>query len=222
MEIFPEFPPGRMDDPKRRAEKEIYEQLAQSTVPGFALYEPKPSIRAPQIDYAIWLERVARIALSCKGGTLRIERGEWYLQTLGGWQRKPSPVDPTWDSAMAMREAIERNLGRGGYIVPVLLLPNMKYDPVIHGRALEQNVEVMFGGEDIVERLLELADGHHIKYPPTGFQIQQEAEVIMPALAQPPQAEPLPRIVIQHADTIHVHVTTEDIQAGLLNLPQTE
>ena len=222
MDIFPEFPPGRMKDPKRRAEKEIYQQLSQSAAPGFALYEPKPSIRAPQIDYAIWLERVARIALQCKGGVSKIERGEWHLRTPAGWQRKPSPVDPTWDSAMAMREAIERHLGRGAYVIAVLLFPDMESDPVIHQRALEQNVEVLFGGEDIVGRLLELADGHHIKYPPSALQIRQEAEVIMPALAQPPQADPVPRIVIEHAENVNVYVTPEDIQAGLLGLPPAE
>ena len=57
MDIFPEFPPGRLSDPKRRAESQIYDQLARSTVPGHALYEAKPSRRAAQIDYAIWLER---------------------------------------------------------------------------------------------------------------------------------------------------------------------
>ena len=94
---------------------------------------------------------------------------------------------------------------------------------MIHGRALEQNVHAMFGGENVVERLLDLADGHHIKYPPTGLQIPQEVEVIMPALAaQPPQEEPVPRIVIQHAEHVNVYVTPEDIQAGLLGLPTPE
>ena len=223
MDIFPEFPPGRLSDPKRRAESQIYDQLARSTVPGHALYEAKPSRRAAQIDYAIWLERVARIALQCKGGSYRIERGEWLQRLPGGWQRQDSPVDPTWDSAMAMREAIERQLGRGAYVIPVLQFPDMEHDPVIHGRALEQNVHAMFGGENVVERLLDLADGHHIKYPPTGLQIPQEVEVIMPALAaQPPQEEPVPRIVIQHAEHVNVYVTPEDIQAGLLGLPTPE
>lgn len=219
MDIFPEFPPDRLKDPKRRAEKDIYHQLHESEVPGYALYEAKPSFRAPQLDFPVWLERSGRIAMQCKGGTYKIERGKWYLRTPEGWKREECPVMATWGAAMAMKDAIEHQLGRGAFVAAVLAFPDMKHSPVIHRRAREHNVHAVFGSENLVERLVDLLNGQDIKYPPTAWQIQQEVEVIMPVLAQPPQAEQPPRIVIEHAENVNVYVTPEDIQAGLLGLP---
>ena len=41
MNINPEFPPHRRNDPKRRSEAAVYDQLAQTTYPGQVLYQLK-------------------------------------------------------------------------------------------------------------------------------------------------------------------------------------
>ena len=43
MDIYPEFPPDCLTDAKRRAEERIYDMLAETDVPGYALYEAKPN-----------------------------------------------------------------------------------------------------------------------------------------------------------------------------------
>ena len=41
MKINPTFPPSRLQDPMRRAERDIYQAIAASPIPGRALYEVK-------------------------------------------------------------------------------------------------------------------------------------------------------------------------------------
>ena len=86
LKIHPEFPRHRLKNPKRRAEKRLYDQLAQSDVPGYTLYEAYPGGGAPQLDFGVWLGAVARIAAQCKGGEYRVHRGEWQLRTSKGWE----------------------------------------------------------------------------------------------------------------------------------------
>ena len=51
MEIQPAFPPHRRQDPRRRAEAIVYDQLARSGLPGHALYELKALPEAPELDF---------------------------------------------------------------------------------------------------------------------------------------------------------------------------
>ena len=222
MKIYPEFPLHRFKDPMRRAEKKLYDQLAQTDIQGYTLYEAYPSRMAPQLDFGIWLEEVARIALQCKGGIHRVHRGEWQLRTNQGWERKNrSPIMETRDSAMALREAMERGGGRGVFVIAALIFPNMEYDQFLADRAAEQKVHTLFGYEELVNRLVALADDQKILYPPTHRQILQEVESVMPELGHPAEPEQ-PRIVIQNVETLNFYVTPDDVQGGLLDLPRTE
>ena len=51
MKINPTFPTTRLSEPTRRAERDIYEGLAASTLPGRAIYEVKFTRKAKQIDF---------------------------------------------------------------------------------------------------------------------------------------------------------------------------
>ena len=53
MIIQPAFPPHRRQDPRRRAEAIVYDQLAGSSLPGHALYELRPLPEAPELDLAV-------------------------------------------------------------------------------------------------------------------------------------------------------------------------
>ena len=68
MFIRPAFPNSRRRDPTRQAELRVYDHFANSRLPGCVLYEAKASQTAPEVDFAIWLQDRARIALQVKGG----------------------------------------------------------------------------------------------------------------------------------------------------------
>ena len=68
MNIQPQFPPPRRQDPKRNSEAVVYDQLARNHHPGQALYELKALPEAPALDFCAWLEDRARFGVQVKGG----------------------------------------------------------------------------------------------------------------------------------------------------------
>ena len=216
MKINPKFPPSRRTDPMRRAEREIYEAVEASEVPGRALYEVKVTRQAAQVDIVLWAEAFAAFAVALKGGPYEIHDGELCLVTGQGRTPKPGLLAKVWDSSMEISRFIERKLGRGMYIIPVAGFPDMEPDEAIRDMAARRQVEVLFGKEDWVNRLVDLARCHPIRHRPTEETIEQEVLAIMPELA--PAATPVsPQVVIHRVDQLHIHVGPEGIET--LGLP---
>ena len=78
--------------------------------------------------------------------------------------------------------------GRNPFMVPVLLLPDMEPDADIEAWADHTNVHVVFGTDDLVERLVDLAPHAQVLYPPTAEEIAEEVALVMPG-----QPEQIPR-----------------------------
>ena len=76
MNVYPEFPENRLNDPRRQAELVVYLELQAADVIGKAIYEARPDRSCREVDFAIWLQDIARIAMQVKGGSYRTERGE--------------------------------------------------------------------------------------------------------------------------------------------------
>ena len=165
MEIQPTFPPHRRQDPRRCAEAIVYDQLARSGLPGHALYELKALPEAPELDFFAWFEDRARFGAQVKGGTYSVNRTVWTLQTVNRTEYVPCPLTHTWDAAIAVRDAVYRALGFKIFIIPVLLLPDTPPNQAIEKWATQRRVKVLFGADDLVDRLLELADRMDIKHP---------------------------------------------------------
>ena len=68
MNIQPQFPPHRRQDPKRNSEAVVYDQLARSGHAGQALDDLTDVPEAPELDFCVWLEDRARFGLQAKGG----------------------------------------------------------------------------------------------------------------------------------------------------------
>ena len=68
MNVQPQFPPHRRQDPKCNSEAMVYDQPARSYHPGQALYELEAAPEAPELDFCVWLEDRARFGLQVKGG----------------------------------------------------------------------------------------------------------------------------------------------------------
>ena len=221
MRMLNEFPEHRRADPKRRAEMQVYDQLAGSGAPGAAIYEIRADRDAPEVDFMVWLQDSARFGIQVKGGRYAIEGGRWFLYTNGQREPMQDPVKLTWDAAMSIRTAL---LTRGRYrvfMVAVLVFPDMpEPDPQIQERAANCRVNVLRGNGNLVERLMEFHDVEGIYSPPTARHIEAEVAVLMPGLA-----EDLPRaaaegpltpdpsvmdltarqVVIQHAGVVNVY-----------------
>ena len=216
MQINPIFPPSRLTEPTRRAERYVYQALEASAVPGRALYEVKVTPRAAQVDILVWAEAIAVLGAQLKGGIFVIRDGELCLVTDQGLVPKPGLLAAVWDSVMAIPKFIEHKLGRGMYIVPVLGLTDMERDDDILDMAARRQVEVIFGKRDWVNRLVDLAGRHPIRHRPTEQSIEQEVMTIMPELAPAVSSTP-PQVVIHQVDQLHIHVGPEALE--ILGLP---
>ena len=236
MKIHPAFPPHRRRDPRRRSEGLVYDLLAQSDVPGQALYELKATPEAPELDFPIWFQDRARIGLQVKGGPYSVNGAVWSLRTIHGVQQVDCPLPQAWDAAIAVRDAIHRELGFQVFIIPVMLFTDTPRDPVIEDMAWRYKVKVLFGVDDLVDRLLALADQTVINYPPTADHIMNEVDAVTGGLVAPAADEVegpagvlvdrqqgtlaqdnglegtpdlMPRqVVIHHVDTVNIHVAS--------------
>ena len=112
---------------------------------------------------------------------------------------------------MEISRFIERKLGRGMYIIPVAGFPDMERDEAILDMAARRQVEVLFGKEDWVNRLVDLARCHPIRHRPTEETIEQEVLAIMPELAPAPTPVS-PQVVIHRVDQLHIHVGPEGVE----------
>ena len=141
----------------------------------------------------------------------------WTLHTAHGTEHVPCPLTQTWDAAIAVRDAVYRTLGFKIFIIPVLLLTDTPRDPFIEEWAAQRRVKVLFGADDIVVRLLALAERTEIKHPPTADHIRNEVAAVTNGLVAPARdgggheavQEFIARqVVIQHVDTVNIHVTS--------------
>ena len=216
MDIHPQFPPHRRNDPRRNTEALVYDQLANCDLPGHVLYELKPLPEAPELDFGIWLEDHARYGLQNKGGLYSVDGADWTLRTANGKEQVPCPLAQTWDAAIAVRDVIYRVLGFKVFIIPVLLLPDTPPDSIIEEWAAQRKVKVLFGADNLVDRLLSLADRTGVKHPPTAGHIRNEIDAVTNGLVVPSKAEHDPepfeepavrQLVIQHVDNVNIYVT---------------
>ena len=202
METHPEmFPPERRNDPKRRAEARVFDELRRSRMPGFVYYEWQRDHRSRQLDFPVWLSGVGRFGLEVKGGKYSLRTGKWFLETANGSAKKDSPVRKTFDATMSLHDNIVDTLGDDPFFIAVLVFPDMEPDPDIVAHARRNHVHVIWGTDDLVDRLMEIAADMEVYNPPDEEDIAREVAAVTdgqviydpPADRLPPRDEaPLP------------------------------
>ena len=179
----PDFPSHRRRDPLRLAELQgvhrIHEQRPRRSRP---LTRSRPRATRPELDFAVLLEGVAIYGAQVKGGQHVITRGQWQRITDDGPVNIPCPMKITWDAALQIREAVKRLLGRKVFVIAVLIFPDMEPNPDIELRAENDRVKVLFGTDNLVERLVDLVADEEIFNPPTAWLVDEVAEALMPFL----------------------------------------
>ena len=186
----PDFPSHRRRDPLRLAELQVYTEFMNSDRAGRVLYEVKTSRNTPELDFAVLLEGMAICGVQVKGGQHVITRGQWQRVTDDGPVTIPCPMKITWDAALQIREAVKRHLGKKVFVVAVLVFPDMEPNPDIELRAENDRVKVLFGTDNLVERLVNLVADEEIFNPPTAWLVDEIAEVLMPFLGNGDDDQP--------------------------------
>ena len=233
MQMHPiTFPPDRRDDPMRRAESQVFDEIESSGLPGFAHYEWQRDHNSPQIDFALWLSGVGRFGLEVKGGHYSLKGGKWYLETGDGPQEKDSPLRKTWDATMSLHDELVGVLDHQAFFIAVLVFPDMEPDQAIIAKAKRSSkVHVLWGVDGLMERLTQIAAAREVFNPPDAEDIESEVAAVTDdqVLYEPP-ADALPRhdetplvtevepesrmevtagsITIQHVDTLNVYTVS--------------
>ena len=161
MRMYPrEFPQARSEMPKRRAERQVFEALAESKRQGFAYYEWRRGYGRIELDFAVWIEGLGRFALQVKGGRYALTDGDWYLKTRAGPRLITScPLDETKLAALDLHDDIHEKAETtyNPFVVPVLVFPDMEPDPHIESLASRKGVYLIWRTDALVECLSEIA-----------------------------------------------------------------
>ena len=152
----------------RRAEARVFDELQRIQLPGFAYYEWQRDQNTPQIDFAIWVSGVGRFGLEVKGGQYSLNGGKWFLETDNGPQEKESPLRKTWDATIALHDELVRILKSKTFFIAVLVFPDMEPDRAIADWIKRNSkVHVLWGSEDLVGRLEQIAAARPVYNRPT-------------------------------------------------------
>ncbi len=165
----PVFPEQRRQDPKRRAEAEVFDALQNLELGGHGLYEFRYRHGGVQVDYALWLDGLGRFAGSVKGGQHVLDRdGQWFRRTPNGaLEPIPSPLKELVDGCMEMRNGIREATGFRTFIAGLLFLPDMQPDEVIERVAWNhEHMHVIYGLDSLNDDLERIVVREDFDHPP--------------------------------------------------------
>ena len=166
MRMYPrEFPSGRRKKPKRRAERRVYEALAGAACRGFVYYEWRRGYECIELDFAVWVEGLGRIALQVKGGKYRLMDGDWYLVKRNGLQYIGTcPLDETKLAALDLHDDIKElaETHYSPYVIPVLMFPDMEPDRAIEQLARRTGVYVIWGVGNLLSDLEDIVRSRRV------------------------------------------------------------
>ena len=234
MEAFQPFNEEYIDDPLRRAEHRVHEELLNCDRPGLFIHEWKGNQRHAEVDFAVWIEGVALFAIQVKGGTyryvLREAGGEWQLWKNGEWVKVTSPFRQAWSGAKGLMDALPRRRGYRTFVLPVLLFPDMEdLDPACKSDPDYCRVHVLAEERGLVDKLVAVARERGINFPPNADAIDDDARTItngrarysMGSRDEPPGDEPYDdepydgedmkvlqadRLTVRHIEHVHYSV----------------
>lgn len=174
------LPEERRNDPKRRAEMSVLDHLACSHLQGTAIYEWKAGADTQEVDVPLWVENLGRFAIQVKGGRYVIQNHNWRLVAPdGSLEEKPSPVVQTWDGALSVHDVLESVLAFYVYTIPVLIFPDMDQDLQAEALASAKGVHLVWRGQDLSDRLEQIAATEGVRHPPTRTHIENEVHALM-------------------------------------------
>lgn len=174
----PEFPKDRRNDPKRRAEANVFDALQTLDLDGYGLYEFRGRRRGRQVDFALWLNDLGRLAGSVKGGHFLVDsNGQWYRRCPDGiLESIHSPLKELVDASIEMRNAIVTGTGYKNFVAGVLFLPDMQPDEALERVALNtEHLHIIFGLDNLKEDLERLADREEFQNPPEPWFSENES-----------------------------------------------
>ena len=194
MKAFEPFDEEYIDDPQRRAEHRVYEELLCCDRPGLFIHERKFNQRFAEVDFVVWIEDVALFAIQVKGGAYRYvlweTGGEWQLWKNGEWVKVPSPFRQAWSGAKGLMDALPRRRGYHTFVLPILLFTDMEeLDSCFESDPDHCRVHVLTEERDLADKLVAVAVERGISFPPDADAIDDDARTITKGRARYPMGD---------------------------------
>ena len=208
-------------NPDENPDHDFYRQVANSTLPGRALRRVQADDQARLLDIVLALENIGYFGILVLPGNYSRESQDWFLVEDLARQAVANPIDQVHRASLGIHSMIEDALAITVFVVPVMVFPDMAKDPDIDTWAERCKVRILWGPENLLERLVALTrDGvTRIFYPPSAEEIEDVAEVLGSSLGPPGQdrlgpcrpaapagSRPDPAPEPEPAATIHVHI----------------
>ena len=182
IRMMPEqFPEHRRQDPKRGAEARVFDALQNLESSGHGLYEFRYRRGGQQVDYALWLDDLARFAVEVKGGHYNMDNtGQWSLRMHDGTPEKvQSPLEETEDGCIELRDGIHKATGYRTFVVGVLILTGTpRNEQMEHAARERHHVHIVWGLDTLAEDLQRIAGEEDIKLPPKPGHSRKESRQV--------------------------------------------
>ena len=204
---------AKTDNPMAVAQMEFCNQLEQSDRSGQALQEPVVAPGSPTPQWLVSFPEVGRFAVTFLEGHWSVENGRWSRGEDDAATLVDNPLETAWQSAKAVRMELKEQLELGCYVISMVVFTDMEPDAAILEAAQGRSVRVLWGANDLVERLANLPEERELQSHLCDRYIVQETAVLR---RQPERAAPAPeqaplemgngQLVIQHVDVVNVYV----------------
>ena len=181
--MIPEqFDQDRRRDPKRAAEVRMHDALQNTDLEGHGIYEFCHRRGGREVDFALWVNGLARFAVQVKGGRYHLDdAGRWYLERPAGRRESVgSPLSATVDGSMELKNAIREATTYSTFVVGVLIFPDMARDEDME-RAVRnrKHVHIIWGLDNLAQELRRIAtEKETITHPPEPGHSRNEWEAL--------------------------------------------
>ena len=205
------------NQPLTLAELEACQQFEQSDRSGPALFRPEVAAGQPVPNCVLFLERIGRFGIIALPG-------QWFA---GHDQRVRPDADDTetdiddaleyaWQAVQEVLHEFKRKRNRRLYTFAVAWFPDMEPDQGVIDATRGRGVYVLFGQEELIQRLVNLPDEEKLQTKLSSWYIEQEVAALLgpPAAASPEPAEGprpvngrVPALNIGRVETMNVYIT---------------
>ena len=198
-------------------EMEACRQFEACDRPGQVLFRPRVSSGEPTPDCLVFLEGICRFGLIFLHGQYSVRDGQWYRCENADDvpMATDNPLEEAWQRAMAAKTELRQELDIGAFFIPVVVFADMEPDDDILDELRGRKVRVLWGMEDLVERMLGLPDRDDTHTRLNNRFIEKEIAVLTqraPRAADAPEQMTLDlpdagRSLVDRAETVNVYIT---------------
>ncbi len=155
MQVINNLTNGNNQTPLSSAERNAMAQFEASDRGGTTVWRPWVSGNGTSPHCVVVVQEIGRFAITFLPGNYGVEDGIWYRRGADGRDIEVAdPLETVWEAGMAARDEIHRDFNFGGFVVPVAVFTDMDPDETILEERGSPGVKVLWGLDDLVERVI--------------------------------------------------------------------